>query len=288
MTDVRIQDFNENSKPDTNNDFVMTFNDNSESKTRLRDAFYAMVPDGTPTHNNVFRGKNLGALNATHIANIQNGTFHDMFVGDYFTINGSSYVIAGINYKISHGDGGALGNHLVLMPQDWSKTPTRLLGPDSKTTNYMNDTDTTAGGFAGSKLYKTYLPQIEQKLASDFGDHLLNFREIVSTHVDDSGAPDQGEWRDAKVSIPNEVMIYGTTLNGNNKNKSWYNVGDENSQLPLMRLNDAEHNFGRRGAFWLRDIHSASEFANAYYNGDASWDSASSPRVGVRAFFLIG
>lgn len=45
----------------------------------------------------------------------------------------------------------------------------------------------------------------------------MNFRTIVSTHVDDSGAPDQGEWRDAKVGIPNEVMIYGTTLNGNNK-----------------------------------------------------------------------
>ena len=39
MADVRIQDFNENLKPDTNNDFLMTFNDGSESKTRLRDAF---------------------------------------------------------------------------------------------------------------------------------------------------------------------------------------------------------------------------------------------------------
>ena len=66
MTDIRIQDFGENSKPDVNNDFVMTFNDNSESKTRLRDAFYSLVPDGAPTHNNVFRGQNLGALNATH------------------------------------------------------------------------------------------------------------------------------------------------------------------------------------------------------------------------------
>lgn len=27
MTDVRIQDFNENWKPDTNNDFLMTFNE---------------------------------------------------------------------------------------------------------------------------------------------------------------------------------------------------------------------------------------------------------------------
>lgn len=287
MTDVRIQDFGENSKPDANNDFVMTFNDNSESKTRLRDTFYSMVPDGAQTHNNIFRGQNLGTLNATHIANIQNGTFKDMFIGDYFTINGSSYVIAGMNYKKGYGDNSSLGNHLVLMPQDWSKTPTQTLAPDGKTT-YMNDTDTTAGGFADSKLYKTYLPQIQTKLESDFGAHLMTFRTVVSTHVDDSGAPDQGEWRDTKVSIPNEVMIYGTTLNGNNKNNSWYNVGDENSQLPLMRLNDAERNFNRIGAIWLRDIYSASAFTDATNIGYATWTNASNTWSGVRAFFLIG
>lgn len=288
MTDIRIQDFGENSKPDTNNDFVMTFNDNSESKTRLRDAFYSMVPDGAQTHNNIFRGWNLGALDSTHMANIQNGSFHDMFIGDYFSVNGSNYVIAGINYKKGHGDTMDLGNHLVLMPQDWSKTPTQTLAPDGATTHYMNDTDTTAGGFAGAKLYKTYLPQIQTKLESDFGNHLITFRTIISTHVDGSGAPDNGEWRDAKVSIPNEVMIYGTTLNGNNRNNALYNIGDENSQLPLMRLNDVERNFNRIGAIWLRDVHSASEFADVGTYGDALSSSASSPWDGVRAFFLIG
>ena len=289
MTDVRIQDFGENSKPDTNNDFVMTFNDNSESKTRLRDAFYAMVPDGAPTHNNVFRGQNLGALNATHIANIQNGTFHDMFIGDYFSINGSNYVIAGINYKKGHGDNTGIGaNHLVLMPSDWSKTPTQTLAPDGSTTHYMNDTDTAAGGFAGSKLYKTYLPQIQQKLESDFGSNLMTFRTVVSTDVDASGAPDQGNWCDAKVGIPNEVMIYGTTLSGNNKNGAWYNTGDENSQLPLMRLNDSERCNNRAGSFWLRDIHSASGFAIAQFVGSDYWNGAFDAGNGVRAFFLIG
>ena len=122
MADVRIQDFGENSKPDTNNDFLMTFNGGSESKTRLRDAFYGLVPDGMQTHNNIFRGQNLGALNATHIANIQNATFHDMFIGDYFQINGSNYVIAGINTKHLHGDNMQLGNHLLLMPDRFSKS----------------------------------------------------------------------------------------------------------------------------------------------------------------------
>lgn len=289
MTDVRIQDFNENLKPDTNNDFLMTFNDGSESKTRLRDAFYAMVPDGMQTHNNIFRGQNLGALNATHISNIQNGTFHDMFIGDYFTINGSNYVIAGINTKHLNGDTTPLGNHLLLMPDEFSKLDDgTLMIADGKSTHYMNDTDTTTGGFANTKLYKTHMPSIQRKLETDFGSHLLTFRQVVSTHVDASGAPDQGEWRDTKLGIPNEVMVYGTTLNGNNKNNAWYNVGDDKVQLPLFRLNPDELSNHRNWGFWLRDIHSASEFALAAYNGDASWYGASSPWVGVRAFFLIG
>ena len=146
---------------------------------------------------------------------------------------------------------------------------------------------TTEGGFANTKLYKTYLPQIQQKLESDFGSHLMQWRGIVSTHVDDTGAPDQGEWRNMKVMIPTEVMIYGTTLNGNNKNNAWYNVGDDNSQLPIMRLNDTERNFNR-GAIWLRDIHSSAEFATAGAYGDDAWDGASHTWLGVRAFFLIG
>lgn len=289
MTDIRIQDFGENTKPDTNNDFVMTFNDNSESKTRLKDAYYGMVPDGVQTHNNVFRGWNLGALDSTHIANIQNGSFKGMFIGDYFNVNGSNYVIAGINYKRGHGDNIPLGNHLLLMPDRLSKLDNGTeLRPNGKDTHYMSDTDTTAGGFANTKLYKTYMPSIQRKLEADFGSHLLHFRQVVSTHVDASGAPDQGEWRDAKVGIPDEPMVYGTALNGNSKNNAWYNVGDDTTQLPLFRLNPEESNNYRYSAFWLRDIHSASGFARASFYGDAAWDGASNTWYGVRAFFLIG
>ena len=251
--------------------------------------FYSMVPDGAPTHNNVFRGQNLGALNATHIANIQNGSFHDMFIGDYFSINGSNYVIAGINYKHLHGDITPLGNHLLLMPDRFSKLEDgTLMRGDGKTTHYMNDTDTTAGGFANTKLYNTYMPSIQKRLEADFGSHLLSFREVVSTHVDSSGAPDQGEWRDAKVGIPNEVMVYGSIQNGNNKNGSWYNIGDDNVQLPLFRLDFDELTNHRDAVFWLRDVRSATGFAGADIIGYYGWYGASNPWYGVRAFFLIG
>lgn len=249
--------------------------------------FYSMVP--AQTHDNVFRGKNLGALNATHIANIQNGSFHDMFIGDYFSINGSNYVIAGINTKHLKGDNISLGNHLLLMPDRFSRMEDgTVLRGDGKTTHYMNDTNTTAGGLAGTKLYQTYMPSIQKKLEADFGSNLLTFREFVSTHVDANGAPDQAEWRDAKLAIPNEVMVYGTALNGNNKNNALYNIGDDYTQLPLFRLDPEESNNHRAGAYWLRDIHSASEFAVAGSTGGADCNIASNVWIGVRAFFLIG
>ena len=289
MADVRIQDFGENPKPDANNDFVMTFNDNSESKTRLRDTFYSMVPDGAQTHGNIFRGWKLGNLTATHIANIQNGSFHDMFIGDQFSVNGSNYVIAGINTKHFHGDKDPLGNHLLLMPDKFSKLEDgTILKSNGQDTHYMNDTDTTSGGLANTKLYKTLMPSIQKKLETDFGSHLLKFREVVSTHVDASGAPDQAEWRDTKVAIPNEVMIYGTTLNGNNKNGSWYNIGDDDVQLPLFRLNPDEITNHADWSFWLRDIYSASGFTSAGSYGNAGWSTASNSGNSVRAFFLIG
>ena len=248
-----------------------------------------LIPDNAQNHNNIFRGLNLGALNSIHIANIQNGSFHDMFIGDYFDINGSWYVIAGINTKLLCGDKSLSNNHLLLMPDRFSKLDDgTTMGPNGTTTHYMNDTDTTEGGLANTKLYKTYMPSIQSKLEADFGSHLLPFREIVSTHIDSSGAPDKAEWRDAKVAIPNEVMAYGTALNGNNKNGSWYNVGDDDMQLPLFRLNPEELNNHRNWAFWLRDVHSASEFTRTGVASDAGWIGASSPWVGVRTFFLVG
>ena len=289
MANVRLQDLGENWKQEPNDNYALTFNGSGEAKIRLRDLYYSMVPDGAAAHNNVFRGQNLGALTPTHITNIQNGTFRDMFIGDYFSINGSNYVIAGINYKRGHGDNISLGNHLLLMPDRFSKLDDgTVLRPNGKDTHYMNDTDTTAGGFANTKLYKTYMPSIQRKLEADFGSHLLNFRQVVSTHVDADGAPDQGEWRDAKVGIPDEPMVYGTILNGNNKNNAWYNVGDDTMQLPLFRLNPEERNNYRDVAFWLRDIHSASEFASTGTYGDAYWGVASYTWFSVRAFFLIG
>lgn len=55
-------------------------------------------------HRNIFRGKNLGTVvtDAQKKA-IQDGTFDDLFIGDYWTINGTVYRIADMDYFLRCG-----------------------------------------------------------------------------------------------------------------------------------------------------------------------------------------
>ena len=92
-------------------------------------------------HRNVFRGKNLGtSVTAAQKAAIQNGTFDDLFIGDYWVINGVNWTIADMDYWYNCGDTAFTRHHLVIIPggQLYSAK--------------MNDTNTTEGGYFGSKM----------------------------------------------------------------------------------------------------------------------------------------
>ena len=55
-------------------------------------------------HRNVYRGKNLGSsVTAAQKAAIQNGTFDDLFIGDYWVIGGVTWVIAKAKFKAAFG-----------------------------------------------------------------------------------------------------------------------------------------------------------------------------------------
>ena len=68
-------------------------------------------------HNSIFRGKNLGTSYTSAMSKaIQAGTFDDLFVGDYLTINGTVYRVAGFNLGKQIGDKSSLGNCMCLVP----------------------------------------------------------------------------------------------------------------------------------------------------------------------------
>lgn len=259
---------------------VSKFQDNVAVKAAELSAIMECPP--AISHRMIYRGKNLGtSFTAEQSQAVQNGTFTDMYVGDYWVINGKTRRIGDIDYFIHCGDGdNDLGHHLLMVDDGVD------LAGDGSTTHFMNDTDTTAGGFKGSKMWNTTIPnQILPDITIAFGNHLLKHREYISNAVTD-GVPTSGEFVDTIYNIFNEAMYYGTTVNGaNSAGKGLYNVGCSKNQIALNKLNQASMN--RRAPIWLRDVASAFIFSYVGGSGVAYEGGASAPGPGVLGYYLI-
>lgn len=202
-------------------------------------------------HRNTYRGRNLGnSFTAAQKAAIRNGTFEGLYVGDYWVINGVTWRIVDINYWLGTGDVECTTPHLVIMPD----TPLY----DAP----MNDTNTTAGGYVGSKMYTANLENAKSMINSAFGaGYILNHREYLTNAVAD-GSPSAGSWYDSKVELPNEIMMYGGYLFAPAGDGSFipnrYTV--DKTQLALMQLYQKFINLFRQ-SYWMRDIVSTAVFA---------------------------
>lgn len=227
-----------------------------------------MVPNGAAAHNCVYRGKNLGgSLTPAQAAQISAGTFQDLYLGDYWSIGGVNYLIAGFDYWLNTGDTPCTKHHVVVIPQNHLYTAA------------MNETNTTEGGYVGSQMYKTGLDQAKQTFANAFGAaHILNHREWLVNAVS-NGKPSGGAWFDSTIELPNENMMYGSHIFAPASDGSTIpqNYTVCKSQLPLFRL-APQYSFTHSYWCWLRDVFSATSFGHAGSDGAADYYSAS--RVG--------
>ena len=225
---------------------------------------------------NVYRGKNLGtAVTAAQKAAIQAGTFDDLFIGDYWVINGVNWVIADMDYWYNCGDTAFTKHHLVIVPS------TSLYDA------MMNNTNTTDGGYVGSLMYTENLNTAKTTISTAFGEMLLPHREYLVNAVTEDGYPSAGAWFDSTVELMNEIMVYGSyiyTPAGNGTIvPTRYTINKQ--QLSLFRLRPKAINI--RESFWLRDVVSSSHFANVNTFGNAYYYIASVV-AGVRPAFAIG
>lgn len=227
-------------------------------------------------HRNVYRGKNLGtSITSAQKTAISSGTFDDLFIGDYWTINGTRYDIADMDYWYNTGDDTAFTkHHLVMIPH------TQLY------TAKMNETNTTEGGYVGSQMYTEGLAQAKSKIGTDFGTMLLSHREYLVNAVTD-GHPSAGAWFDSSVELMNEIMVYGCPVHSPSDNGSevYTLTTVDKTQLAIFRLNPRDIN--NRQSIWMRDVVSSANFARVGINGYASTNDASYAS-GVRPVFPIG
>lgn len=228
----------------------------------------------TGIKNSMFRGKNLGtSYTSEQQSQVASGKFLDLWVGDYWVINDTKYYIAAFNYYLGTGDTGIplATNHITLVPADrmyWHR---------------MNPPETaTEGGYANSEMRASGLDQAKTKIYADFSDRVLTHRRYLCDRVTD-GQASRANWFDSDVELMNEVMAFGSVVNGKG---TWgeYNIGIDKLQLPLFTLRPDL--IISNSQWWLRDVVSATHFATVRHLGHANTANAGTA-LAVRPVFSI-
>lgn len=237
------------------------------------DSVRNVLADGAAAHNCIYRGKNLGtSVTAEQYAAISSGKFTDLYIGDYWVINGVTYRIAAFDYYYNCGDTNFTKHHVVIVPD------TSLYKAQ------MNTSNVTTGGYTGSAMYKSNLAQAKTTIKAAFGSaHVLTKRELLTNAVN-GNTPSGWAWFDSDVELMNEVQAYGSVAWGAHDGNG-YNVASGDGQFPLFMFDRTKlHN---REDYWLRDVASATAFSDVHSYGRA-YNSYASSSCGVRPAFCIG
>lgn len=226
-------------------------------------------------HNAIYRGKNLGtSVTEEQYAAIAAGTFDDMYIGDYWVIDGVNWRIAAFDYYLTTGDTACNTHHVTIVP-------------DTNLDNQqMNSSNTTAGGYLGSAMYTANMATAKNKVIAAFGSaHILTHRLYLDNTVA-NGYPSARAWVDSQIELMSEQNVYGGKLyHGVMCGTNVPNLTDvDKSQYPLFAHDP--HMISNRQTYWLRNVVSASYFAHVNNGGNATTNNASNS-LGVRPAFSI-
>ena len=241
--------------------------------TREKMAIDAFTPaDNAGTHNAVYRGKNLGsAVTAAQWAAIQAGTFEDLFIGDYWTINGVNWRIAAFDYYLNDQ---TTEHHTVIVPD------TDLYEAS------MNDTNTTEGAYVSSKMYTSGLNQAKSLVINAFGvDHILSHYAYLNNAAT-GGYETGGSGYQVTVVLMTEQNLYGGSVFANRMQGTNYafNYTIDNSQFPLFAFRHDLISNNQKS--WLRDVARTVSFSCTWTNNNAYNEGAAAVH-GVRPSFCI-
>ncbi len=226
-------------------------------------------------HNAIYRGNSLGtAVTDAQWAAITAGTFAGMYIGDYWYINEKTYRIAAFDYYYNTGDQNCNTHHVVLVPNS------------NMYTAKMNDTNTTTGGYVGSKMYTEGLNQAKSTLTAAFGaSHILTHRQYLCNAMT-NGKPSGVSWYDSTVELMTEQNCYGGKV---------FSAGSDGSNVPNLSALDRSQFplfafrpdlIANNQWFWLRDPVSDSGFVRISNYGNVTFGNAST-EYGVRPAFCI-
>lgn len=269
---------------------LLTGGDEGTRKVEFGDVATSLVDNlNVINHRNIYRGKNLGtAITDEQLANIRNGSFDDLYVGDYWVDPNKEdcyWEIADIDlfYKVKTREinqkGSVFQHHLVIVP----RYP--LL-------KFQANTPETNGGYVNSYLNGAALLQAEKFVYGFFEEENVLSHDL---YLSNAGI----EWEtgmvfeEVKLAIMNFLSVFGWnyTLGGHQESKAV-----DNSQFALFRLKpesicylvpDAENTDARNSRYWLRNIFGEFCYLKVYSNNTVDTENEAKLE-GIRPYFLVG
>lgn len=249
---------------------------NAAAITTLNDDVGNIVANNAGAHNAFHRGRNLTSdwNSGTFSTNVANGSYKNIFPGDYIqrdiTIDGVT--TTNMTFYVAHL--GYYGTGCVMFPG------TNML------TAQMNSTNTTAGGYIGSDMYKNTIPKLDAAVKGAFGSSRVTAITVYYPNsFKTTSAGEANGWKDYSVycTLPTECQIYGGQIWADNG----YEFGYEAHQLAVFRHNKR---FNGGSGFWLRNVSKYNNYASAFCNcsngGFANLYGASAS-LGVRPLFNL-
>ena len=277
-----------------------------------------IATDTVEWHNSHYRGINL--ISTGHFADmaalltaIRAQDWSDIYIGDYveltFTYEGASrtvkFYVGEIDKFYNVGNTALETHHLVMVTGD--------LGINQ----VMNDTNTTAGGYVGSKAHTVTLPALYAILNPLFNNAILTHREhlsntvlsaqTVSLSLDDgngavtyscnnfpvysSGDPNTpgcvtaGNWYDCNLVLMSEIEMFGSNRFASS---GIDDIMCPEGQIAAFKYNRNLQTLNRTINTWLRNVNSASRFCYCYGSGHSNRYDATNTYVRLRPRFLIG
>ncbi len=220
---------------------------------------------GGATHNSIFRGKDLGStITGAQYNAIKNGTFDDMYIGDYWTFGGVKHRIAHFDYflgrsmyyaeKIQPGDIAAKSYHRT--------TPHHvILLPDASIiTGKWHTEDTILQGYYGTNFWNEILPQIYTMLGGYVGaEHLLEFQQTMAAKMNDAHTQVGYTSQYVMASLLSVQELFGYP-SVNLRTAQYTNIDDIwwTTEFALFRL--AQEYRYKAGACCLRDVQGWSSY----------------------------
>ena len=266
-------------------------------------------------HNSIYRGKNIGTALTTAQANaITAGTFDDMFIGDYWMINGRKYTICDFDYYYG---AGAQKHHVVVMPASLLEIPEgtalnaseetlALLQGESAAFKKWTSESSTAGGYKYSRMRTKIMRAADTIVIGDFGaSHIMPITVYYPnpTEISSDAIGCKYGWfendnqsnimRKSICDLCNEMMIFGfpvsdisTAASGTgDSTRSIGLIGNECRQLRLFAM-DTEFRAINQ-IWWLRSAATENHVLVVGNRGEIIKREASSYVLGVRPRFAV-